>query len=182
MNDAGVVTAVSRGVGHSFSKTNADVITLLAGLGVAGDAHAGITVQHRSRVAVNPDQPNLRQVHLIHSELHEALRANGFALAPGDMGENITTRGIDLLALPGGALLHLGATVVVQITGLRNPCVQLDTLQPGLMRAVLGRDANGDIVRKAGVMGIVLSGGEVRRGDAIVVVSPPEPHARLVPV
>jgi MOSC domain-containing protein YiiM len=163
-------------------KANAPAIRLLAGLGVEGDAHLGVTVKHRSRVARDPSQPNLRQVHVVHGELHDELRAAGFDLAPGEMGENVTTRGLDVLGLPAGTRLHLGATAVVEITGLRNPCAQLDGLRPGLMKAVLGRDADGALVRKAGIMGVVLEGGEVRPGDAIRVALPPPPHRALEPV
>ena len=155
---------------------------LLAGLGVEGDAHQGETVKHRSRVARDPSQPNLRQVHLIHAELHDALREQGFAIAPGQMGENVTTRGVDLLGLPTGARLHLGETAVVAVTGLRNPCAQLDGIQPGLMAATLDRDEEGKLIRKAGIMGVVLAGGEVRPGDAIRVELPPQPHRALEPV
>jgi MOSC domain-containing protein YiiM len=178
----GVVTAVSRSEGHTFSKPNEARIRLLAGLGVEGDAHLGETVKHRSRVARDPTQPNLRQVHLVHAELHDELRAAGFAVSPGEMGENVTTRGVDLLALPAGTRLRLGESAVVEVTGLRNPCAQLDAFQPGLMAAVLGRDAEGNLVRKAGVMGVVLSGGEVRPGDPVRVELPPEPHRPLAPV
>ena len=176
------VVAVSRSGEHSFSKQPQASIRLLAGLGVEGDAHLGETVKHRSRVARDPTQPNLRQVHLIHAELHDALRARGFDLAPGAMGENVTTRGIDLLGLPTGARLHLGASAIVEITGLRNPCVQLDRFQAGLMAATLDRDAEGKLIRKAGVMGVVLAGGEVRADDPIRVELPPAPHRALVPV
>lgn len=175
----GIVTAVSRSATHTFSKPNEERIRLLAGLGVEGDAHLGETVKHRSRVASDPTQANLRQVHLIHAELHDELRAGGFAVAPGQMGENITTRDIDLLGLPTGARLYLGAAAVVEVTGLRNPCSQLDCFQPGLMAAVLGRDEQGNVIRKAGVMAIVLAGGEVRPGDPIRVELPPAPHRRL---
>lgn len=154
---------------------------MLAGLGVEGDCHAGQTVQHRSRVARDPDQPNLRQIHLIHAELHEALLAQWVKVRPGDMGENITTGGLDLLALPTGARLTIGEAVI-EVTGLRNPCQQLNHFQPGLMYAVLDRDAEGGLVRKAGVMGIVVAGGEVRPGDAIAVDLPPPPHRPLAPV
>jgi len=170
---------VSLSAGHTFSKARRSAVTLLAGLGVAGDAHAGETVKHRSRVAADPAQPNLRQVHLIHAELPEALGARGFAVSPGGLGENITTRGLYLLALPTGTRLHLGAEAVVEITGLRNPCAQLDRFQPGLLGAVLDRDAEGTLFRKAGVMGVVLTGGEVRPGDAIGLELPPEPWGRL---
>jgi MOSC domain-containing protein YiiM len=133
-------------------------------------------------VARDPSVPNLRQVHLIHAELHDELQRAGFTLAPGQMGENVTTRGVDLLALPAGARLHLGATAVIEVTGLRNPCAQLDGIQPGLMAATLGRDARGELVRKAGVMAIVHAGGEVRPGDPVRVELPPAPHRALEPV
>lgn len=178
----GTITAVSRSGAHTFSKPNADRIRLLPGLGVEGDAHLGQTVKHRSRVARDPTQPNLRQVHLVHAELHDELRARGFQVGPGEMGENVTTRGVDLLALPTGTRLHLGAAAVVEVTGLRNPCAQLDRFQPGLMAAVLDRGEDGELVRKAGIMGVVVAGGEVRPGDAIRVELPPEPHRGLQPV
>jgi MOSC domain-containing protein YiiM len=149
---------------------------------VEGDAHLGRTVQHRSRAARDPSEPNLRQVHLIHAELHDELRARGFDVEPGVMGENVTTRGADLLALPTGTRLRLGPEAVVELTGLRNPCVQLDRFQPGLMAAVLDRDAEGELVRKAGVMAVVVTSGDVRAGDGIAIELPPEPHLRLGPV
>ncbi|GAA4595710.1 MOSC domain-containing protein [Planotetraspora phitsanulokensis] len=182
MAQSASVAAVSLSGAHTFSKPNQDVIRLLAGLGVEGDAHMGVTVKHRSRVARDPGQPNLRQVHLIHEELHDELRAAGFAVRAGDMGENVTTRGLDLLGLPVGARLHLGDTAVVEITGLRNPCLQLDGFQNGLLKAVLDRDEDGGLVRKAGIMGIVVDGGEVRPGDPIVVELPAGPLHRLEPV
>ncbi len=157
-------------------------IRLLAGLGVEGDAHAGATVKHRSRVKRDPTVPNLRQVHLIHAELHDELARAGFTLAPGQMGENVTTRGVDLLALPTGTRLHLGATAVIEITGLRNPCAQLDGIQPGLMAATLERHANGGLIRKAGVMAVVQADGDVRAGDPIRVELPVGPHRALEPV
>lgn len=174
-----VVTAVGLSPAHSFSKPVVETIRLLAGLGVEGDAHLGVTVKHRSRVKVDPTQPNLRQVHLIQGELHDELAAAGFAVVPGDLGENVTTRGIDLLGLPTGAKLRLGAEAVVEITGLRNPCSQIDGFQTGLLKQVLGRDEAGNLVRKAGVMGIVLAGGTVRPGDPIGIELPPEPHRPL---
>jgi MOSC domain-containing protein YiiM len=174
-----VVVAVSRRPGHHFSKTNALFVTLLAGIGVDGDGHAGATVKHRSRVAQTPALPNLRQVHLMHAELFDELREQGFPVAPGELGENVTTRGIDLLALPTGTRLQLGAEAVVELTGLRNPCVQIDRFQQGLMAAVIGRDAEGRPVCKPGVMSIVLAGGVVRPGDAIAVELPAEPHRAL---
>lgn len=176
---AGVVTAVSRSATHSLAKCNAERILLLAGLGVEGDAHLGVTVQHRSRVARDPTQPNLRQVHLLHEELFDELRAAGFALSAGQLGENVTTRGIDLLGLPAGTRLRLGDTAVVEVTGLRNPCAQLDGIQPGLMAATLGRDEHGKLIRKAGVMAVVVSRGEVCPGDLIHIELPSEPHRPL---
>lgn len=182
MNSQPSVVAVSRSGSHTFSKPNAESIRLVAGLGVEGDAHQGETVRHRSRVARDPGQPNLRQVHLVHSELHHELRAAGFTVGPGDMGENVTTAGVDLLGLPTGARLALGDSAVIEVTGLRNPCAQLDGFQDGLMAAVLDRDAEGNLVRKAGIMAVVLSGGEVRAGDPIRIELPPLPHCPLEPV
>ena len=176
------VEAVSSGTSHGIGKENEDVIRLVAGLGVEGDVHAGATVKHRSRVRRDPTEPNLRQVHLIHAELHAELAAQGFELRPGQMGENVTTSGVELLALPTGTRLRLGSAAVVEVTGLRNPCNQLDGLSPGLMEAVLDRDEDGELVRKSGVMGVVLEGGEVRAGDPIEVDLPAEPHVRLAPV
>lgn len=178
----GMVLAVARAATHDFSKRPQPVIRLAAGLGVEGDAHAGVTVKHRSRVARDPTQPNLRQVHLIHAELFEELRAAGFGIEPGAMGENITTRGLDLLGLPRGARLLIGETAVLEVTGLRNPCIQIDRFAPGLMAATLGRDAAGGVLRKAGVMAVVMAGGEVRPGDAITIELPAAPHAPLAPV
>lgn len=177
--DAGVVVAVSRSAQHTFSKLPVDGIQLLAGLGVEGDAHMGKTVKHRSRVRADPTEPNLRQVHLIHAELFDELNAKGFDVAPGQLGENITTRGIDLLGLPTGTRLHLGDAAILEITGLRNPCRQFDSLRPGLMKAVLDRNADGTLRRKSGVMGVVLSGGRVRAGDGIRIVLPDGPHLPL---
>jgi MOSC domain-containing protein YiiM len=178
----GVVVAVSRSAGHTMSKPNEKSIRLLAGLGIDGDAHSGATVKHRSRVKRDASQPNLRQVHLIHAELHDELREAGFHISPGQMGDNVTTRGVDLLGLPTGARLHLGGTAVVEVTGLRNPCGQLNGIQPGLMAATLGRDEEGNLVRKAGIMGAVIEGGEVRPGDGVRVELPPPPHRPLAPV
>jgi hypothetical protein len=182
LNGSGTVTAVARRATHFVSKPTVDAIRLVAGLGVEGDVHAGATVKHRSRVAKDPEQPNLRQVHLIHCELHDELREAGYELSPGVMGENVTTRGVDLLELPAGTVLRLGDDAAVEVTGLRNPCKQLDGIQPGLMKANLARQDDGQLVRKAGVMAIVRSGGVVRAGDAIAVELPPEPHRALEPV
>ena len=176
------VVAVSRRRGHHFSKTPSLSIRLVAGLGVEGDGHVGRTVQHRSRVARNPDQPNLRQVHLIHAELFDGLAAAFGPIGPGDLGENILTRDIDLLALSAGARLRIGAAAAVEITGLRNPCVQIDRFRNGLMAACLGRAADGSVVRKAGVMAVVIEGGDVASGDDICILPIAGPHAPLAPV
>jgi MOSC domain-containing protein YiiM len=166
---------------HSLSKTPALSIRLIAGIGVKGDAQAGETVKHRSRLARDPTQPNLRHVHLIHAELHDELNATGFNAKPGDMGENITTRGLDLLALPTGARLTIGDTVI-ELTGLRNPCAQLDRFRHGLMQATLDRDEAGNLIRKAGVMGVVLVGGDVQAGDRVRAEMPEGMPRVLVPV
>lgn len=181
MTEPGVV-AVSARKGHRFSKQPQLAIILVAGRGVAGDGHFGEMVQHRSRKRLRPDLPNMRQVHLIAEELLGELRAQGFALGPGDMGENILTRGLDLIALPLGTRLQLGADAMIELTGLRNPCVQMDRFMSGLMQAALGRDEAGALVRKAGVMGIVLRGGEVHAGDAIACTLPDGPPEPLRPV
>lgn len=176
------VVNVSTSPTHSFSKPLAKKIVLTAGLGVNGDAHSGVTVQHRSRVARDPSQPNLRQVHLIHCELFEELAAKGFDVSPGVLGENITTQNIDLLALPTDTELHIGSSAIVRITGLRNPCNQLNQFQPGLMAAVLDKAPDGTLIRKAGIMGVVLLSGDVVPGDTIVVKLPPGPRRTLEPV
>jgi MOSC domain-containing protein YiiM len=174
-----VVTAVHRSARHTFSKASEASIRLLAGVGVEGDAHAGAKVKHRSRVAKDATQPNLRQVHLMHAELHEELCAAGFQVGAGQLGENVTTQGIDLLGLPTGTRLHLGASAVVEVTGLRNPCIQIDRFQQGLMAAVLDHDEQGNLIRKAGIMGVVREDGEVQTGDPIHIELPPEPHRPL---
>ena len=179
---AAAVVAVSSSGRHTMTKPNRSVVRLLAGLGVEGDAHCGTTVKHRSRVRADPTQPNLRQVHLVHAELHDDLRAAGLPVEPGQMGENVTTRGIALLDLPTGTRLRLGPDAVVEVTGLRNPCGQLDGLRPGLRAAVLDHDADGNLVRLAGIMAVVLTSGEVRPGDPITVELPPPPHHPLRPV
>ena len=176
---SGSVVAVSRDEAHRFSKPVRGRIRLLAGLGVEGDAHLGTTVQHGSRVAQDPTQPNLRQVHLIHAELFEELGLAGYEVSPGDLGENITTRDVDLHALPVGSLLRIGRDAVVEVTGLRNPCLQIDAFRAGLLRQVIGRGADGSIVRRAGVMGVVVAGGTVEPGDAVAVELPTGPHHPL---
>jgi MOSC domain-containing protein YiiM len=177
----GEVVSVARDGTHRFSKPTVDAIRLVAGLGVEGDAHCGVTVQHRSRVAKDPSQPNLRQVHLIHAELLDDLAGSGFTVPPGAMGENVLTRGLDLLGLSAGTRLRLGEAVV-EVTGLRNPCAQLDRYAPGLMKAVLDRAADGSLVRKAGVMAVVIAGGVVRAGDAARVEAVPAEFRVLAPV
>lgn len=175
----GTVIAVSSNGEYSFTKPGRPSIRLLAGLGVEGDVHAGTTVKHRSRVAQDPTQPNLRQVHLMHEELFTEVAEHGFEVFPGELGENITTSGIDLLALPTGAVLHIGSGAIVEVTGLRNPCIQIDRFQNGLLKQLVRHDAAGNLVRKAGIMGVVIAGGEVRPGDEIVVELPPEPWKTL---
>ena len=178
----GVVLGVACDREHKFSKPPRASIRLIEGLGVEGDAHLGVTVQHLSRIKRDPATPNLRQVHLIHAELHDELRASGFTVGPGDMGENVTTRGVDLLGLPLNARLHLGAAAIVEVKGLRNPCFQLDNFRAGLMAATLDKDADGNLIRKAGIMGIVLAGGEIRPGDAIRVELPEGAFVALVAI
>lgn len=176
------VLAVHASTVHGFSKFEEAEIVLIEGQGVEGDAHAGTTVKHRSRVARDPLQPNLRQVHLLHAELFDELMAKGFPVFPGEMGENITTRELDLLSLPTGTRLRLGDSAELMLTGLRNPCKQIDRFQPGLMAAVLERDAQGRTLRKAGVMAVVTAGGKVAAGDAITLLLPDQPHRPLEPV
>jgi hypothetical protein len=183
LNDQiGSVVAVSRDSDHRFSKPVVDEIVLIAGWGIEGDTHAGVTVQHRSRVARDPTQPNLRQVHLIHAELFDEVAAAGYQVAAGELGENVTTRGVDLLSLPTDTLLHLGDEAVVRVTGLRNPCQQINGFEPGLLREVLGRSEDGVVERKGGVMAVVIAGGTVRAGDDVRVEVPPGGAIPLSPV
>lgn len=175
----GRVVSLSRHPRHGFSKTVERSVRLIEGEGVQGDAHAGTTVKHRSRVARDPSQPNLRQVHLLQSEVLADLNARGFPIAPGALGENLTTHGIDLLALPSGTRLHLGDSAVVEVTGLRNPCRQIEDFHAGLLAAVIEKDAAGHVIRKTGVMAIVLAGGVLHEGDPIRVELPAAPHRRL---
>lgn len=176
------IVAVHGSAAHGFSKQPLAVVELIAGHGVRGDAHCGTTVKHRSRVARDPTQPNLRQVHLLHEELLTDLQRHGLPVQPGAMGENVTTRGIALLQLARGTQLQLGDAAVVEITGLRNPCAQIESFMPGLLAAVLDRAADGSLVRKAGVMAVVLHGGMVKAGDPIAVVHQPAVHRALQPV
>jgi MOSC domain-containing protein YiiM len=175
----GTVVGLARDGEHRFSKVPQERLLLVEGHGVEGDAHAGATVQHRSRVAVDPSQPNLRQVHLLAAEFLEEARRHGYVVTIGDLGENVLTSGIDLLGLPRDTLLHLGPEAVLRITGLRNPCAQIETFRTGLLRLAVGRDESGAVVRKAGVMAVVVAGGTVGRGDIVTAVLPPEPHHRL---
>jgi MOSC domain-containing protein YiiM len=176
------VLAIAASARHKFSKVPALQISLIAGLGVLGDAHAGATVKHRSRVAKDPTVPNMRQVHLIHVELFDELAQRGFSITPGDLGENITTRGIDLLKLSAGTILRIGPQAALRITGLRNPCRQIDKFQRGLMAATLARDTAGNLIRKAGIMSVVLASGDVAPGDTIQIETPPGPHQPLAVV
>ena len=175
------VIAVASDTAHNFSKPLREHIKLIAGLGVEGDAHAGETVQHRSDKRRNPDAPNLRQVHLMHAELFEQVAKLGLSVQPGQMGENITTRDIDILNLPRGTHLKMGEAVI-EITGLRNPCKYLNEIAPGLMKACLARHEDGTLLPQTGVMGIIISSGEIRAGDEIEIIFPAEPHKRLEPV
>ena len=175
----GSVIAVAKDAGHNFSKNLVPEITLVAGLGVEGDAHLGETVRHRSRVRADPTQPNLRQVHLIHSELFDEVAEKGFAVAPADLGENITTKGIDLLGLPRHAILEIGENARLEVTGLRNPCAQIENFQKGLLAAVLDKGPNGELIRKSGIMTVVLKGGRVCAGDRIKVKLPDPPFLPL---
>lgn len=178
----GSVVALHLTEAHDFSKHAVKEVELVAGVGVAGDAHAGPLVQHRSRVAADPNQPNLRQVHLIASELFEVLAAAGHQVAPGELGENITTGGVDIHDLAVGSVLRFGETALVAVTGLRNPCAQIEAFQPGLLKLVSYRDGAGVLVRRAGIMGVVVLGGVVRIGDDIAIQPPPGPPRPLAPV
>ena len=173
------VVAVAKDTDHRFSKKLVPEIHVVAGLGVDGDAHNGITVKHRSRVKADPSQPNLRQVHLIHEELFDEVRVKGFTVNPADLGENITTRGIDLLGLPRGSILNVGNDVKLEVTGVRNPCAQIDVFQKGLLAAVLDKGPNGELIRKSGIMTIVIVGGRVRSGDRVTVDFPEGPFRAL---
>lgn len=179
MERAGTVVAVARDSEHRFSKEIVEEIEIVAGLGVRGDAHSGATVKHRSRVKTDPTQPNLRQVHLIHRELFDEVAQNGFKLGPADLGENITTEGIDLLSLPRGAILEIGENVQLELTGLRNPCAQIEAFQPGLLQEVVDKGEDGTLIRKSGVMTVALTGGRIRAGDTIRVSMPQPPFLKL---
>ena len=177
-----MVVAVHSKTSHAFSKDAQGSIVLAQGQGVVGDAHFGVTVKHRSRVAKDPTQPNLRQVHLLHAELLQELAAAGLQVLPGQMGENVTTMGLPLLDLSSGTRIRIGETAVIEITGLRNPCSQIESFKSGLLAAVLGKSPNGALIRKAGVMGIVVTDGAVHPGDEMVVVLQPSEFTPLRPV
>lgn len=174
--------AVASSPTHGFSKSRQPSVRVVEGLGVVGDAHAGQTVKHRSRVRADPSQPNLRQVHLLHAELFDELAEAGFDVGPGDLGENVTTRGIDLLGLPRGARLRLGDEVVLEATGLRSPCQQVNDFRSGLVKRLVVPDGAGGVVRKVGIMSVVVRGGALTEGDGIEVELPAGPHVRLEPV
>lgn len=180
MDNQPIIVALSKSGSHSMSKPNHDSVMLIEDFGIEGDVHAGKTVKHRYLVFKKKDAPNLRQVHLIHSELFKELEAEGFSIQPGMIGENITTAGVDLLQLPTNTILHLGASAQLKVTGLREPCKQLNGIQPGLLKAVISKDNNGNIFRKTGVMSVVIKGGEVHKNDTIRVEFPPEPYHTLV--
>ena len=131
------------------------------------------------RVQRDAEQPNLRQVHLVASELFTEVADQGFSVGPGDIGENVTTAGLDLVRLPVGSIVRLGPDALVALTGLRNPCVQIDAFQEGLQGAMLGRDHDGSLLRKSGVMSVVVRGGVVSTGDTIEVRFPPGPAVRM---
>lgn len=179
---AATVAALAASPAYGFSKQPCQQIELIANSGVAGDVHAGATVKHRSRMAANPGQPNLRQVHLIHAELLDQLNAEGFALSPGQLGENITTHGIDLLALPRGTVLAAGSGARLVVTGLRNPCGQIEAFRPGLLARLARKHSENSIERLAGIMAVVQRGGTIGKGDRIEVILPPLPHEALQPV
>ena len=179
MDKFAVVVAVSCSPAHTFSKANQGVIRLIEGFGVEGDAHAGKRIKHRFLAKKDATRPNLRQVHLMHSELFDELGKRGFSVNPGELGENITTEGVDLLSLPTGTKLFIGSEVIVELTALRNPCVQIDDFQTGLLKAVLDRDEDGSLIRKAGVMGVVLAGGDIKASDVIKIDAPAKPHLPL---
>lgn len=178
----GTVIALAYDALHRVSKRPTERVRLIAGLGVEGDAHAGLTMQHRSRWVKQRTVANVRQVHLIHAELFDALQHQGFDIVPAQIGENVTTRGINLLGLSTGTRLRLGEEAVIEITGLRNPCAKLDGIASGLMQAVLEKGPGKRLIRKAGVMATVVASGEVRVGDGIRIVHAPAPHCPLNPV
>jgi len=169
------VMSVNQAARHDVRKTPVAALHLRSGLGADGDAHYGATVQHRYDRRRDPSRLNLRQVHLIGAELLEELGRAGYRIAPGDLGENITTADIDLASLPAATRLHIGSSAVLELTGLREPCVLLDRIAPGLRLAACG-ERSGETILRHGAMAIVVAGGEVRAGDAIEISLPPSPH------
>ncbi len=179
MGNRGSVVSVSRDSTHRVSKVPQQAITLLEGIGVEGDAHAGATDQHRYTKRRDPHRPNLRQVHLIQSELFDELATHGYAVGPGQLGENVTTSGVDLLALPAGTRLHLGDEAVVEVTGLRGPCKLINQVADGLLKAVVATGRGKEVPQRTGVMSVVVVGGIVRPGDAVRVELPVGEHRVL---
>ena len=112
-------------------------------------------------------------------EILSELNDKGFSVIPGELGENITTQGIDLLSLPQGCQLHIGKTTIIELTALRNPCVQIENFQTGMLKEVISKDKQGKIMRKLGMMGVVLSGGHVQPNDEITIQLPEQPHKSL---
>lgn len=173
------VISVSRSSGHSFRKACEESINLIEGFGVEGDVHAGKKIKHTFLAKEDPDRKNIRQIHLIAAELFTELKGKGFNVDPGQLGENITTEGIDLLSLPTGTLLHIGNGAVIELTALRQPCIQIDEFQQGLLKEVVYKDSGGNIIRKVGVMGVILVSGAVSPNDEIIVETPDKPHHKL---
>ena len=174
-----VVRNLHRSAEYTFSKQTCDQLELVAGIGVVGDTHAGPTVRHRSRMERDPSQPNLRQVHLFDAEILDELSAEGFEVGPGVLGENVTTVGLDALTLPTGTLLRIGDDALLGLTGIRNPCVQIEARFPGLLKRMVHRDDSGPLTRLTGAMAVVLQSGTIRQGDTITVQLPPHPHQPL---
>jgi len=174
----GRVVGLARDGRNGFSKSAMDTICLIQGQGVEGDAHSGPFVRHRYLARRQPRLPNLRQVHLIPSELFEALRNAGYDLHPGDLGDNIATAGLDLETLPMGALLDLGSEACIELTGLRTPCVLIDRFRTGLKRQMVCSEPVAPRFR-CGVMSIVRTGGRLAVGDPIRVRLPPKPWTDL---
>jgi MOSC domain-containing protein YiiM len=166
----GTVVAVASKEKHEFSKRTRHAITLVEDHGVEGDVHAGRVIQHRYLAKKMPVMPNNRQVHLIASELFTELGLSGFNVSPGELGENITTAGLDLTNLPLGTRLRLGSSAVVEITGLRTPCSLIDRFQKGLKRAMIMKHEQPRF--RCGVLGVAKATGKIAPGDPIIVELP----------
>jgi MOSC domain-containing protein YiiM len=175
----GIVVAVNRSARHTVSKVSVATIVLRAGFGVEEDAHAGATIEHRYAKRFHPERPNERQVHLIGGELFDELERDGFHVEPGQLGENITTRGIALTDLPLGTRLRIANGAVVEVRGLRVPCVLIDRLIPGVKKAS-AMPYGGKLALRHGIMGIVIASGSVQQGD-VLAVEPPAGPARALP-